>query len=158
MRALIQRVDRAAVRVIDGSAATTGTDAPTAVTVGEIGPGLCVFVGVTHDDDATAAGRLADKIWNLRVFDDDDGVMNRALSDGCGDVLVVSQFTLYGDTSRGRRPSWLAAARPEVAEPLVDAVVAALRSIGAPVATGRFRTDMHVELVHDGPVTILLEV
>jgi D-tyrosyl-tRNA(Tyr) deacylase len=157
MRALIQRVERAAVRVVDGSIGTTDTDAPEVLTVGEIGPGLCVFVGVTHDDDETAARKIADKIWNLRVFDDDEGVMNRALSDGCGDVLVVSQFTLYGDTSKGRRPSWIAAARPEVAEPLVDAVVESLRAFGATVATGRFRTEMHVELVNDGPVTVSIE-
>jgi D-aminoacyl-tRNA deacylase len=149
MRALIQRVERAAVRVIDESAA--------AVTVGEIGPGLCVFVGVTHDDDERSARKLADKVWNLRVFDDDEGVMNRALSDGCGDVLVVSQFTLYGDASKGRRPSWIAAARPDVAEPLVDAVVESLRGLGATVETGRFRTEMHVELVNDGPVTVAIE-
>ena len=149
MRALIQRVVRAAVRVIDDSSA--------ALTAGEIGPGLCVFVGVTHDDDESSARRLADKVWNLRVFDDDEGVMNRALSDGCGDVLVVSQFTLYADTSKGRRPSWVAAARPEVAEPLVDALVESLRGLGATVETGRFRTEMHVELVNDGPVTIAIE-
>jgi D-tyrosyl-tRNA(Tyr) deacylase len=149
MRALIQRVVRATVRLIDDSSA--------ALTVGEIGPGLCVFVGVTHDDDESSARRLADKVWNLRVFDDDDGVMNRALSDGCGDVLVVSQFTLYADTSKGRRPSWIAAARPEVAEPLVDAVVESLRGLGATVETGRFRTEMHVEIVNDGPVTIAIE-
>ena len=116
-----------------------------------------MFVGVTHDDDGAAARKLADKIWNLRVFDDDEGVMNRALSDGCGDVLVVSQFTLYGDTSKGRRPSWIAAARPDVAEPLVDTVVEALRGLGAHVETGRFRTEMHVELVNDGPVTLAVE-
>jgi len=149
MRALIQRVERAAVRVIDESIEP--------VTVGEIGRGLCVFVGVTHDDDETSARKLADKVWNLRVFDDDEGVMNRALSDGCGDVLVVSQFTLYGDTSKGRRPSWIAAARPDVAEPLVDAVVESLRGLGATVETGRFRTEMHVELVNDGPVTVAIE-
>ena len=149
MRALIQRVVRAAVRVIDDSSA--------APTVGEIGPGLCVFVGVTHDDDESSARRLADKVWNLRVFDDDEGVMNRAVSDGCGDVLVVSQFTLYADTSKGRRPSWIAAARPEVAEPLVDAFVESLRGLGATVETGRFRTEMHVEIVNDGPVTIAIE-
>jgi D-tyrosyl-tRNA(Tyr) deacylase len=101
---------------------------------------------------------VADKVWGLRVFDDDAGVMNRSAAETGAEVLVVSQFTLYGDTSRGRRPSWIAAARPEVAEPLVDAVVAALRELGAPVATGRFRADMQVELVNDGPVTILLEV
>jgi D-tyrosyl-tRNA(Tyr) deacylase len=157
MRALIQRVERAAVRVMAGSTAAAGVDRAGATTVGEIGPGLCVFVGVTHDDDEAAARKLADKIWNLRVFDDDEGVMNRALSDGCGDVLVVSQFTLYGDTSKGRRPSWIAAARPDVAEPLVDAVVDSLRELGATVATGRFRTEMHVELVNDGPVTVAIE-
>jgi D-tyrosyl-tRNA(Tyr) deacylase len=145
MRALVQRVTRARV-VSDG------------VEVGAIDAGLCVLVGVTHDDSADAARKLADKIWHLRVFDDDDGVMNRSVGDIGGAVLVVSQFTLYGDTSRGRRPSWIAAARPEVAEPLVESLVAELRSLGARVETGRFRTDMQVELVNDGPVTLLLEV
>jgi D-tyrosyl-tRNA(Tyr) deacylase len=158
MRALIQRVERAAVRVIGGSIGPDDSDRSGATTVGEIGPGLCVFVGVTHDDDEAAARKLADKVWNLRVFDDDAGVMNRALSDGCGDVLVVSQFTLYGDTSKGRRPSWIAAARPDIAEPLVEAVVESLRALGANVATGRFRTEMHVELVNDGPVTVAIEI
>jgi D-aminoacyl-tRNA deacylase len=125
--------------------------------VGAIGPGLCVLVGATHDDDVANATALADKVWNLRIMDDDDGVMNRSVADTAGEVLVVSQFTLYGDTSRGRRPSWIAAARPEQAEPLVDAVVARLRDLGARVATGRFRAEMHVALVNDGPVTILLE-
>jgi D-aminoacyl-tRNA deacylase len=127
-------------------------------TVGAIGRGACVFVGVTHTDTERDADRMADKIWTLRIFDDDAGVMNRALADGCGDVLVVSQFTLYGDTSRGRRPSWIAAARPEQAEPLVDAVVESLRRRGATVETGRFRTDMRVDIVNDGPVTVLLEI
>jgi len=126
--------------------------------VGEIGAGLCVLVGVTHDDDESTAARLAEKLWRLRVFDDAAGVMNESLADGHGAVLVVSQFTLYGDTSKGRRPSWIAAARPEHAEPLVDAVCAALRGHGASVATGRFRTDMRVELVNDGPVTVIVEV
>ena len=120
-------------------------------------PDLCVLVGATHDDTAANASALADKVWNLRIMDDDDGVMNRSVADTTGAVLVVSQFTLYGDTSRGRRPSWIAAARPEQAEPLVDAVVARLRDLGARVATGRFRAEMHVALVNDGPVTILLE-
>jgi D-aminoacyl-tRNA deacylase len=125
--------------------------------VGAIGRGLCVFVGVTHGDDDAAARKLADKVWRLRVFDDADGQMNLAASDIGGEVLVVSQFTLYGDTRKGRRPSWLDAARPAHAEPLIDLVVAELRELGATVATGRFRTDMGVELVNDGPVTLLLE-
>jgi D-tyrosyl-tRNA(Tyr) deacylase len=150
MRGLVQRVSRASVRV-DGE------------TVGEIGPGLCVLVGVTHDDTPALAAKLADKVWNLRILDDADGVMNRSLAGRHGEgedaaVLVVSQFTLYGDTSRGRRPSWIAAARPEQAEPLVDAVVDALRTAGATVATGRFRALMEVELVNDGPTTVMLEV
>jgi D-aminoacyl-tRNA deacylase len=149
VRAVVQRVERASVDVVvDGSRST----------VGRIARGLCVLVGVTHDDTAMHATRLADKIWHLRVFDDADGVMNQSLADGCGDVLVVSQFTLYGDTSRGRRPSWIAAARPEQAEPIVDALVASLRERGATVATGRFRTDMRVDIVNDGPVTVLIEV
>ena len=125
--------------------------------VGEIGPGLCVLVGVTNDDTADTAERLAARIANLRIFDDDDGVMNRSLLDTGGAALVVSQFTLYGDTTRGRRPGWSEAARPEVAEPLVDAVVDALSSLGVPVQTGRFRTDMVVELVNDGPVTLIVD-
>ena len=126
--------------------------------VGEIGAGLCVLVGVTHDDSDAVARKLADRIFHLRVLADDDGVMNRSLADTGDEVLVVSQFTLYGDTSKGRRPSWLAAAPPEVAEPLVDVVVEALRQLGARVATGRFRTTMAVELVNDGPVTVMLEL
>lgn len=141
---MVQRVSEARVAVGDE-------------VVGVIGPGLCVLVGVTHHDDERNATALADKVWNLRVMDDDDGVMNRSVADTTGEVLVVSQFTLYGDTSRGRRPSWIAAARPEQAEPLVDVVVARLRDLGAHVATGRFRAEMHVALVNDGPVTILLE-
>jgi len=127
-------------------------------TVGEIGPGLCVLVGVHREDTGAQAARLADKVWGLRVMADDDGVMNRSVADTTGNVLVVSQFTLYGSTERGRRPSWLDAAPPDQAEPLVDLVVARLREMGATVATGRFRTEMQVELVNDGPVTVLLEV
>jgi len=125
---------------------------------GSIGPGLCVLVGATHSDTTTEADKLADKLWGLRIFDDDHGVMNRSVADVGGAVLVVSQFTLYGDTAKGRRPSWIAAARPEVAEPLVERVVERLRSSGANVATGRFRTDMRVTLVNDGPVTLVLDV
>jgi D-aminoacyl-tRNA deacylase len=144
VRAVVQRVTEARVAVGDE-------------VVGAIGPGLCVLVGVTHHDDERNAAALAGKVWNLRVMDDDDGVMNRSVADTTGELLVVSQFTLYGDTSRGRRPSWIAAARPEQAEPLVGVVVARLRDLGAHVATGRFRAEMHVALVNDGPVTILLE-
>jgi D-aminoacyl-tRNA deacylase len=145
MRAVVQRVTRARVTV-DGDE------------VGEIGPGLCALVGVTHDDGPGQAQALASKLWNLRILADDEGVMNRSVADAGGEILVVSQFTLYGDTSRGRRPSWVAAARPDHAEPLVDQVVAELVTLGARVATGRFRTDMQVELVNDGPVTLVLDV
>jgi len=126
--------------------------------VGAIGAGLCALVGVTHDDDEAVAAKLAEKLWHLRVLDDEAGVMNRSCADLRAPLLVISQFTLYGDTSKGRRPSWLAAARPEQAEPLVDAVVARLRALGATVATGRFRADMAVALVNDGPVTVLVDV
>jgi D-tyrosyl-tRNA(Tyr) deacylase len=117
-----------------------------------------VFVGVTHDDTEAKARKLADKIWGLRVIDDDAGVMNRSIAESGAEVLIVSQFTLYGDTSAGRRPSWIKAARPEQAEPLVEVVVDQLRARGATVATGRFRTEMHVSLINEGPVTVLLEV
>ena len=145
MRAVVQRVSRACVRVGDE-------------VVGEIGAGLCALVGVTHTDDHTAAVKLADKLWHLRILDDADGVMNVSAADARAPLLVVSQFTLYGRTERGRRPSWIDAARPEQAEPLVDAVVERLRSLGATVATGRFRTDMALELVNDGPVTLVVDV
>lgn len=146
MRALVQRVMRAEVRV-EGEV------------VGAIGPGLCVLVGVTHADDAAVADQLADKVWNLRVLDDDVGVMNRSLADATApEALVVSQFTLYGDTRKGRRPSWMDAAPGSIAEPLVDAFAATLRDRGARVATGRFGAEMQVELVNDGPVTVLLEL
>ena len=145
MRALVQRVTRAEVTVAGE-------------TIGEIGPGLLVLVGVTHGDDAATAGKLAGKVAHLRVFADADGVMNHSLVDTGAAALVVSQFTLYGDTRKGRRPSWVDAARPEHAEPLVEAFVTALGDLGVPVATGRFRADMQVALVNDGPVTLLVEV
>jgi len=148
VRAVVQRVIEATVSVVaDGH----GEE------VGRIGPGLCVLLGVTHTDDTTDAAWLAAKLWHLRVFDDDAGVMNRSAADVGGEILVVSQFTVYGETSGGRRPSWIAAARPDVAEPLVEAVVDALRALGATVATGRFRTEMQVALVNDGPVTVIIE-
>jgi D-aminoacyl-tRNA deacylase len=144
VRAVVQRVTEAAVTV-------AGEE------VGRIGRGLCVLVGVTHDDDAAVARAFADRLFNLRVFDDEAGVMNRSAADVGAEILVVSQFTLYGDTTKGRRPSWLAAARPEHAEPIVAALVAELRRLGASVATGRFGAEMLVALVNDGPVTVLLE-
>lgn len=145
MRALVQRVTRASVTV-DGEV------------VGAIGPGLCAFVGVTHADGPAEAAELARKLWHLRIFPDAEDRMDRPVADVGGEVLVVSQFTLYGSTARGRRPSWVAAAGPDHAEPLIDQVVAELQALGATVATGRFRADMAVELVNDGPVTLLVEV
>ena len=155
MRGLVQRVERASV---DTSAADGSWER-----CGEIEAGLCVLVGATHTDDAATAERLADKIWHLRILDDVDGVMNVSLAGRYeagepAEVLVVSQFTLYGNTDKGRRPSWVDAARPEHAEPLVERVVDRLRELGAVVATGRFRTEMRVSIVNDGPVTLLLEI
>ncbi|HEX6389965.1 MAG TPA: D-aminoacyl-tRNA deacylase [Solirubrobacteraceae bacterium] len=138
MRALVQRVSRAAVRV-DGD------------TVGAIGEGLLVLLGVTHDDDEAACDKLAEKVRALRVFPDEDGRMNVALEDR--EVLVVSQFTLYGDARKGTRPSYVAAARPEQAEPLYARFCERLGAQG-----GVFGAHMEVELVNDGPVTLLLEV
>jgi D-tyrosyl-tRNA(Tyr) deacylase len=119
---------------------------------GEIGPGLAALVGVTHDDTPAQAEALAAKLWHLRIFDE------RSVAETSRAVLVVSQFTLYGDTRRGRRPSWTAAARPEHAAPLVDAVVTALEGLGATVGIGRFGAHMRLALENDGPVTLLLEV
>jgi D-aminoacyl-tRNA deacylase len=141
MRAVVQRVSRASVTV----------DGEVVAAVDE--PGLLVFVGVTHTDTAADAERLADKLWGLRILDGE-----KSCSDVGAPLLVVSQFTLYGDTRKGRRPTWAAAAPGPVAEPLVAAVVAALRSLGARVETGVFGAMMQVSLVNDGPVTILLDV
>lgn len=145
MRAIVQRVTAASVRV--------GGEV-----VGAIDHGLCVLVGVTHADTEAEADRLAAKLRKLRVFDDEAGVMNRSVSDVGGSVLVVSQFTVYGDTRRGNRPSWLAAAGPDVAEGLVARVVETLTAAGVPVSTGRFRTDMQVEIHNDGPITVIVDV
>lgn len=140
MRAVIQRVTRAQVS-IDGEV------------VGRIGPGLCVLVGVTHEDGPAQVATVARKIAQLRIMGDEQSVQETG-----GGVLVISQFTLYGKTKKGRRPSWVEAAPGSVAEPLVDAVVQALRSQhGLTVETGRFGADMQVELVNDGPVTVLVE-
>ena len=143
MRAVCQRVREARVRV--------GSE-----TVGEIGPGLCVLVGVARGDAEADAVRLAGKIARLRVFADDKGRFDRSLLDTGGSVLVVSQFTLIADTAKGNRPSFTEAAVPEQAEPLYERVCAELETLGAPVARGLFGAHMAVELVNDGPVTILL--
>jgi D-tyrosyl-tRNA(Tyr) deacylase len=144
MRAVVQRVSNASVTV---------DDAPT----GAIERGLLVFVGVAVDDDERDADTLAQKIGGLRVFDDADGTMNLALADVGGAVLLVSQFTLLGDVRRGRRPSFVAAARGEFAERLYERVASGLRAAGLSVAEGRFGADMAVALVNDGPVTILID-
>ncbi len=144
MRVLLQRVSEAAVSV-DGKV------------VGAIGPGLVALVGVSASDGEEDAIAVSEKLAALRIFRDDDGRMNRSVVDVGGDVLVVSQFTLYGDARRGRRPSFTAAARPESAEPLVAKVIEGVRNAGIGVATGVFGAMMSVALVNDGPVTILLE-
>ena len=143
MRGLVQRVVRASV-TSEG------------VEVGAVGPGLCVLVGVTHADTEAHAAKLAAKLWHLRIFDDEAGVMNRSVADTTRAVLVVSQFTLLADTRKGNRPSFIAAAPPEVAEPLYETFVEALRALGLEVATGRFGRSMQVALVNDGPVTIVM--
>ena len=155
MRGLVQRVVRASVDArIDANAPESGA----MTRVGEIGAGLVVLLGVTHSDTEATARKMAEKIWNLRIMDDADGVMNLSVADTTREVMVVSQFTLYGDTNAGRRPSWIGAARPEHAEPLVTRVVDELRRLGATVATGRFRTYMNVSLVNDGPSTVMIEI
>ena len=125
---------------------------------GEIGPGLCVLVGVAAGDGEEAAARLAGKLARLRVFPDDEGRFDLSLLDTGGSALVVSQFTLIADTAKGNRPSFSGAARPEQAEPLVERVAAGLRALGVPVETGVFGAHMVVELANDGPVTIVLDV
>ena len=144
MRAVLQRVTRARVSV--------GGE-----TVGEVGPGLVVLLGVARDDTDGDARYLVEKTVGLRVFDDEEGRMNRSVVEAGGALLVVSQFTLYGDVRRGRRPSWIEAAPPELAEPLYEFFVAEARRSVARVETGSFRRMMEVELVNDGPVTILLD-
>ncbi|MER2600439.1 MAG: D-aminoacyl-tRNA deacylase [Caldilineales bacterium] len=144
MRALVQRVRSASV-VVEGQP------------IAAIGHGMLVLLGITHNDDAAQALILAQKMAGLRIFDDRDGKMNLALSDVGGAVLLVSQFTLYADARRGRRPSFTAAARPEQAEPLCAAVAAALQAAGLPVQTGKFGAAMQVHLVNDGPVTLWLD-
>jgi D-tyrosyl-tRNA(Tyr) deacylase len=144
MRLVIQRVTSASVRVDNE-------------TVGAIGPGLLVLVGIGEGDDEAEAVRLAEKTAELRIFADDEGRFNRSLQDVGGDALVVSQFTLYADTRRGRRPGFSRAAPPEVAEPLVEAYARRLEALGVATARGRFGAHMQVSLENDGPVTIIID-
>jgi D-tyrosyl-tRNA(Tyr) deacylase len=144
MRAVVQRVSHACVTV-EGRV------------VGEIAAGLMILLGVGRDDTSAVAASMAEKIANLRIFEDDQGKMNRSLLDAKGSALVVSQFTLYGDARGQRRPSFIAAARPEQAKKLYEEVSEALRRLGVTVATGIFQAMMSVELVNEGPVTILLD-
>jgi D-tyrosyl-tRNA(Tyr) deacylase len=144
MRVVLQRVRRARVTV-DGEE------------VGAIGVGLLVLLGIRVGDTIDDARKLADKVVGLRIFADAEGKMNRSVQEASGGVLVVSQFTLYGDTRKGRRPSFIDAARPETAIPQYEAFGDAVRALGVPVATGRFGAMMQVELVNDGPVTLILD-
>jgi D-tyrosyl-tRNA(Tyr) deacylase len=144
MRAVVQRVTRAKVTVNDE-------------VIGEIGNGLVVLLGIAREDTKLDVAYLADKIVSLRIFDDGEGKMNLSVNEVNGGLLVVSQFTLYGDVRRGLRPSWIDAAPPEIAEPLYEFFVRQARSSLKEVATGTFRAMMQVELVNDGPVTILLD-
>jgi D-tyrosyl-tRNA(Tyr) deacylase len=143
MRVLVQRV----------SSATVSVDGRIVGSIRPEGQGLLALVGVTHGDDKDKARRLAEKLWNLRILADD-----RSAADVSAPILVVSQFTLYADTAKGRRPSWNAAAPRAVAEPLVASFAAALRGLGASVESGVFGAHMHVELINDGPVTVILEL
>ena len=144
MRVVVQRVSRASVAVAGD-------------VVAEIGPGFLLLVGVGHEDGPAEADRLAEKIATLRVFADDEGKMNRGLADVAGGALVVSQFTLYGDLRKGRRPSWTAAVEPRVAAGLVEALAGGLERRGTTVARGIFGADMQVESINDGPVTLVLD-
>jgi D-tyrosyl-tRNA(Tyr) deacylase len=144
MRVVLQRVSEARVKV-DGEI------------VGEIGLGLLALLGVTHNDTAEQAEWLADKVVGLRIFEDDQGKMNRDVTEVGGGILIVSQFTLYGDCRKGRRPSFIEAAPPALAVPLYEAFVNAVKARGVPVATGRFQAMMRVELVNEGPVTVIVD-
>ena len=145
MKAVVQRVKRASVTVHDE-------------VTGEIEQGLLVFLGIHQDDTDEMIEKMAGKVAKLRVFEDDEGKMSRSVQDIGGSVLVVSQFTLYGDVRKGNRPSFIESARPEKAEPMYEAVVESVRDLGLHVETGRFAAMMDVELVNDGPVTILIEL
>ena len=144
MRVVLQRVSRASVTI--GGSVT-----------GAIGPGFCLLVGFTHGDSDAQVDWMGDKVAGLRLFSDAEGKMNLGLSEVAGAVLVISQFTLYGDATKGRRPSFIDAAGPDIAEPLYHRFVAALRGRGLEVATGEFGADMQVEIHNDGPVTLILD-
>ena len=144
MRAVLTRVKSASVTV-DGSV------------IGQIGQGFLILLGVTHEDTEAQAVKLADKLMGLRIFEDENGKINRSLEDVGGQVLVVSQFTLYGNCKKGRRPEFLAAARPEIATPLYEKFIALCRDKGFSVETGEFGAEMLVESVNDGPVTLIVD-
>lgn len=144
MRAVVQRVRSARVTIAGDC-------------VGDIGPGLVVLLGIAHDDAPEQAQWLAEKIVNLRIFSDADGKMNRDLLEIGGAMLIVSQFTLYGDCKKGKRPSFIAAAGPSVAIPLYEEFINGVKALGVPTATGRFGADMQVELINDGPVTLIVD-
>lgn len=144
MRVLVQRCDRACVKVDDKI-------------VGQIGMGVMILVGITHDDDSKKIDYLVDKLINLRIFDDENGVMNKSLLDVSGSILSISQFTLYADTKKGRRPSYVEAMSGDKAKALYDEFNEKLRNIGVKVETGIFGADMKVDFINDGPITIMLE-
>ena len=144
MRVLVQRCDRACVKVDDKI-------------VGQIGMGVMILVGITHDDDSKKIDYLVDKLINLRIFDDENGVMNKSLLDVSGSILSISQFTLYADTKKGRRPSYIDAMSGDKAKALYDEFNEKLRNIGVKVETGIFGADMKVDFINDGPITIMLE-
>ncbi|MGH9103816.1 MAG: D-aminoacyl-tRNA deacylase [Acidimicrobiales bacterium] len=159
MRAVVQRVSWARVEVAGMVVAALGTPPGGTPPEGALpGPGLCALVAVTHGDDGSTAAALARKLWHLRILADDRGRMSLSLSETHGALLVVSQVTLYGDTAHGRRPSWVAAAPREQAEPLLARLVEELRALGGLVGEGRFGAHMKVELVNDGPVTVIVDV
>ncbi len=144
MRVLVQRCDRACVKVDDKI-------------VGQIGMGVMILVGITHDDDSKKIDYLVDKLINLRIFDDENGVMNKSLLDVSGSILSISQFTLYADTRKGRRPSYVEAMSGDKAKALYDEFNEKLRNTGIKVETGIFGADMKVDFINDGPITIMLE-
>ncbi|MEW4488123.1 D-aminoacyl-tRNA deacylase [Thalassoglobus sp. JC818] len=150
MRAVVQRVSSAQVTVID-------EEKDTSFVSGQIGSGFVVLVGISSGDTSEDLDYIVNKLVGLRVFEDDDGKMNRSIEEAGGEMLVISQFTLYGDCRKGRRPSFIAAASPETAKPIYETLLKRLESTGIRVASGQFQAQMQVELVNDGPVTLLLD-